>query len=206
VRSNKNPTFTDRARRNQIIDCASELVAEIGYAQTSIRKIAERVGVAMSVVLYHFANKEELVRAIATEGYRSAIEAIAPALNAETSATGKLHAYIRANVAFMKSHKTQFMAVLDIGLSYRSAAGERLDQVQLEPELLEDLGVLDLAALLREGQETGEFRALDTARVAVALRGAINGAVLELANDPDFDVLAYGEELVTIFDLAIRRT
>ena len=206
MRSNERSTFTERARRTQIIECATELVAEIGYAQTSIRKIAERVGVAMSVVLYHFANKEELVRAIATQGYRSAIAAIVPALAAETTATGKLHAYIRANAAFMKSERTRFMAVLDIGLSYRSSNGERLDQVQLDPELIEDLGALDLAALLRAGRETGEFRALDADSVALALRGALNGAVLELARDPDFDMLGYGEELVTIFDLATRGT
>jgi hypothetical protein len=38
----------------------------------------------------------------------------------------------------------------------------------------------------------------------VALRGALNGAVLEIARDPEYDVLGYGEELVTVFDLAAR--
>ncbi|WP_279583221.1 hypothetical protein [Fodinicola feengrottensis] len=35
---------------------------------------------------------------------------------------------------------------------------------------------------------------------AVAVRSALNGAVLEVGLDPDFDVLGYGEELVRLFE------
>jgi len=209
MRSTDGPgsrTFTERARRAQIVECAIEVVAELGYAQTSIRKIAERVGVAMSVVLYHFTNKEELVRAIVIESYRNAVAAVAPAIEAETSAAGKLRAYIRSNAAFLQSHRTQYAAVLDIGLSFRTAGGGRLDQLEIDPQLLGDLTTLDLETILRRGQENGEFRTFDTRRTAVAIRSALNGAVLETAQDTDFDVLAYGEELVTIFDSATRRT
>jgi AcrR family transcriptional regulator len=202
----ESPTFTERARRAQIVECAIEVVAELGYAQASLRRIAERVGVAMSVVLYHFANKEELIRAIVTEAYRSAIATIVPAVNAEATAAGKLRAYIRASAEYLDSHRLRHMAVVDIGLSYRSGSGRRLDELEMDPELLEDLAKLDLDAILRRGQDDGEFRPLDTRRMAVAVRSALNGAVLEIARDPEFDVLAYGEELVTIFDLATRGT
>jgi AcrR family transcriptional regulator len=197
-------TFTERARRAQIVRCAVEVVAELGYAQTSIRKIADRVGVAMSVVLYHFANKDELVRAVVMESFRSAIEAIGPAVAAEPTAAGKLRAYLRAQAAYIDSYRTQYMAMLDIGLSYRSPSGGRLDQLDVEPELLGELAKLDLEAILRHGQETGEFRALDPRRTAVAVRGALNGAVLELAGDPEFDMRGYAEELVSLFDLSPR--
>jgi TetR/AcrR family transcriptional regulator, fatty acid metabolism regulator protein len=197
-------SFTKRARRAQIVECAIEAVAELGYAQTSLRKIAERVGVAMSVVLYHFANKEELVRAIVTEAYRSVIATVAPAVAAEPTAAGKLRAYIRANAAYLDTHRLQFMAMLDIGLSYRSGSGRRLDELDVDPELLGELAKLDLESILRLGQDSGEFRRLETRRIAVAVRSAVNGAALEIARDPEFDVLAYGEELVTVFDLATR--
>jgi len=172
----------------------------------SIRKIAERVWVAMSVVLYHFANKDELVRAIVAEAWRSAIATILPAVEAETTAIGKLHAYIRANVIFVKTYRMQHMAMLDIGLSYRTAAGHRLDQLDIDPELLGDLAKLDLETILRDGQATGEFRPMDTKSVAMAVRGALNGAILEIAADPDYDALGYADELVTMFDLATRRS
>src|SRR5580693_7433483 len=63
----RDGTFTERARRGQIVECAIELIAERGYGDTSIAKIAERAGIAKSVVLYHFVSKEELVGAVVTQ-------------------------------------------------------------------------------------------------------------------------------------------
>jgi AcrR family transcriptional regulator len=94
----RSPTFTQSARRAQIVGCAIEVIAEVGYPQASIRKIADRVGVAMSAVLYHFGNKDNLVDAIVEEMYRTALSTVVPAMEAESTATGKLNAYIRANV------------------------------------------------------------------------------------------------------------
>lgn len=204
--SGDSRTFTERTRRAQIVRCAIEVVSELGYAQTSIRKIADRVGVAMSVVLYHFASKDELVRAIVSDSFGSVIEAMVPPVEAETTAAGKLRAYIRAQAAFIDTHRRQYMAILDIGMSYRSASGGRLDQLDIDPEQLAELAKFDLGTILRGGQEAGEFRAFDTARVAIAIRGALNGAVLEIAGDPEFDVRGYGEELVSVFDAATGGT
>ncbi len=205
MRSKRPATFTERARRAQIVESAIEVVAELGYAQTSIRRIAERVGVAMSVVLYHFANKDELVGAVVTRAYRSAVATVVPPVEAETTAAGRLRAFIRANAAFLAAHTTQYMALLDIGLNYRSADGGRLDQLEIDPALLADLAKLDLEAILRGGLDSGEFRSMNTRHVAVAVQGALNGAVLEVARDREFDVLGYAEELVTLFDTATRR-
>lgn len=51
----------------------------------------------------------------------------------------------------------------------------------------------------------GEFRELSPILVRNALRAALDGAAWELGRDPDYDVVAYGEELVEIFIRAIRR-
>jgi AcrR family transcriptional regulator len=62
------------------VAAAIEVIAEIGWAQTSIRKIADRVGVAMSAVLYHFGTKDNLVDAIIEEMYRTALANVVPAV------------------------------------------------------------------------------------------------------------------------------
>jgi AcrR family transcriptional regulator len=205
VRSNDR-TFADTARRKQITLAAIEVIAEIGYAQASIRKIAERVGVAMSVVLYHFANKDDLVREIVHHSFREAIDAIVPALEVERTAGGKLRAYIVANADFMLSHRTQYSAVFDIGMSYRTAGGDRMNAIALDPDLVADIMKLDLATILRQGQESGEFRDFDVAHMASAINGAVrNGPLLELALNPNYDMDGYAGELVTTFDLATRR-
>jgi len=54
-----------RARIQQV---ALELFAEQGYERTSLREIAERLGVTKAALYYHFKSKEDIVRSF-TEDY-----------------------------------------------------------------------------------------------------------------------------------------
>jgi TetR/AcrR family transcriptional regulator, fatty acid metabolism regulator protein len=198
-------TFTERARRVQIVECAIELVAETGYVQTSVSRIAERVGIAKSVVLYHFANKDELVGAIVTAIYAEAAGVIVPAIEAESTAAGKLRAYIRSNARFIDTHRAHALALLDIWTSFRTASGLRLDEAAAHAEPQGDLALLDPASIFRSGQRRKEFRRFPPEAMAIALRQSIDGAVLQLSRDPDFDVIGYCDELVTVFERATRR-
>ena len=47
--------------REQIRTIALELFAEHGYDKTSLREIAERLGVTKAAVYYHFRTKEEIL-------------------------------------------------------------------------------------------------------------------------------------------------
>jgi AcrR family transcriptional regulator len=49
--------------RERIKDVALELFTEQGYEQTSLREIAERLGVTKAALYYHFKSKEEIVQA-----------------------------------------------------------------------------------------------------------------------------------------------
>ena len=57
MRSERTKTFTEQARRRQIVEGALEVIAEQGYPQASLARIAEHIGIAKSAVLYHFTNK-----------------------------------------------------------------------------------------------------------------------------------------------------
>ena len=50
--------------RQRILDAAQALFIERGYEATSLREIAERVGVTKAALYYHFTSKEELLRAL----------------------------------------------------------------------------------------------------------------------------------------------
>jgi AcrR family transcriptional regulator len=50
--------------RQRILDAATELFVDRGYEATSLREIAERVGVTKAALYYHFTSKEELLRAL----------------------------------------------------------------------------------------------------------------------------------------------
>ncbi|QLL10385.1 TetR/AcrR family transcriptional regulator [Mycobacterium vicinigordonae] len=196
-------TFTQAARRAQIVTASIEVIAEFGWAQTSIRKIADRVGVAMSAVLYHFGTKDNLVDAIVAEMYRSALLAVAPALQAETTSAGKLTAYIRANIAYFDGHRMQLAALAQLGVGYRPSDGRRLDELGMTDELRKELAVLDPTAILVAGQQDREFGEFPVESMSVALRGAVNAVVERILREPDFDARAYAEDLVTIFNRAV---
>ncbi len=60
-----------RERRARIVRDATALFARDGYADTSLREIAERVGVSKSALLHHYPSKEALLRAVLTERDRA---------------------------------------------------------------------------------------------------------------------------------------
>lgn len=207
MRSNTGgePTFTETARRVQIIRCAIEVIAELGYARASIRRIADRVGVAMSVVLYHVKSKDELIVMVVEEMYRDALAAVAPPVEHERTAAGKLAAYIRAMFGFFDTHRVQQIALAEIWSNHRSRSGQRLDELGASSHIREQLAALDAAEILRAGQRDGEFRDFPADVMAAALGHAVNGVVAEMIRDPGFDVRGYGEIVVDIFDRATRR-
>jgi AcrR family transcriptional regulator len=64
---------TDTRSRAQKV--ALELFAEQGYEKTSLREIAERLGVTKAALYYHFKSKEDIVHSF-TEDYFAEIDAL----------------------------------------------------------------------------------------------------------------------------------
>ncbi|KAA0021122.1 TetR family transcriptional regulator [Antrihabitans cavernicola] len=191
-----------------MVTAAIELIAAVGYPQASIAKIADRVGIAKSVVLYHFKSKDSLVEAIVTEIFTAGAMVMVPAIAAESTAAGKLTAYIRSNIAFLDSHRVHSVAMYEILTGFRTEWGLRLDQAAAESVKAEppqgDMATIDPIWIFQLGVRNGEFRALSPMLYKNAVRAAIDGAVSELARDLEYDVVAYGEELVTLFQLGTR--
>lgn len=205
MRSNDGSTFTERARREQIVVGAIEAIATKGYSQASLAKIADHVGIAKSVVLYHFKTKTDIIAAVVATVFGQAAAVIAPAIAAESTAKDKLAAYIRANAQFIESSRTAAVAMLEIVTSFRTDDGLRLDQAAgRSGPPSGDLALLDPLTIIADGVVSGEFRPMSALFAKNALRAALDGAVWEVARDPGYDVIGYGEQLVTMFDLATR--
>jgi AcrR family transcriptional regulator len=205
-RDDRPESFTRTARKAQIVACAIEVIAEVGFAQASIRKIADRVGIAMSAVLYHFGTKDNLVDAVVEHMYRTMIAAVVPALDAETTATGRVNAYIRSCIAYFATHRVALLALASLGTSYQPSDGRRFDEMGLSPEVAEQLAVLDPTAILAAGQREGEFGDFPLESTAIALRGAVTAVVDKILREPAFDARGYGEDMVEIFGRVMRNT
>ena len=72
VRTDARSRTDTRARIQQI---AVELFTEHGYEGTSLREIAERLGVTKAALYYHFRSKEDIIQSL-VEDYQGQIDAL----------------------------------------------------------------------------------------------------------------------------------
>ncbi|MGF1470613.1 MAG: TetR/AcrR family transcriptional regulator [Rubrobacteraceae bacterium] len=194
----KRASFIEAARRAQVIEAAIETVAELGYARASLARIAEHAGISKSVISYHFSGKEELLEQVVTQVYDDCGEAMESGILAEETWSGKLAAYVTGELSYMRDNRTRMIAASEIATSHRTGDGT--------PLFLE-FGVEDLEVLvdiLEQGQAAGEFGAFDVRVAATTITHAVDGALTEWQKDDSLDLVAYGEELISLVHRAIR--
>jgi AcrR family transcriptional regulator len=193
-------TFTETARRAQIVAAAIDTIAGLGYGQASLARIAAAAGTSKGVIIYHFGGKDELIRELAAELVAHGVAYMQPRIDAAPDGAGKLRAYIESNLAFMRDNRNHVAAIVEIALNARAADGSRLYDFSVQ-----DAGVAALQQLLAHYQHTGEFRAgFDPHVMAMAIRAAINAVPAQLARDPALDISHHAHELAGTFHLATR--
>lgn len=215
------PTAATAARRAQIIAATIETIAELGYARTTFARIAEHGGLSSTrLISYHFASKDELMKAVVGEVYgsidrfmaeRAGVEPASrpirqpsdlPASRPSGSATDELRAYITGVVAFIDGHRTRMQALLSIFAALHDEEGNRASY-----DVDTERGVLGhIQDILQRGQASGEFREFDTLVLASTIQRSLDGLPFLLQTEPTLDPPAYAAELVTLFGLATQRT
>lgn len=180
---------------------AVDAIAELGYGQASLARIAHRAGTSKGVIIYHFGGKDELIRELVAELVARGVAYLRPRIEAEPTGAGMLRAYIESSLAFMRENRNHVVATVEIALNARSADGRPLYDFSIR-----DAGIAALRQLLTHFQGTGEFRAgFDPQVVAMAIRAAIDAVPSELAGDPALDIGHHARELADMFHIVTRR-
>src|SRR5215475_12350872 len=111
-------TFTETARRAQIVEAAIATIGELGYRNASFAQIAKRAGLSSTgLISYHFGTRDEVIEQVVHEIVSSIGSHMAERLTGVTSATEALRTYIEGNVEFIGSHREQMKALLEIFLN-----------------------------------------------------------------------------------------
>ena len=167
-------TFTGTARREQIVRAAVDTLAELGYADTSLGKIARTAGLSsVGMISYHFTGKSELMAEVVTTILSTAEEVVAPQVASASTAIERFRAYIRGSLEWAATHRSEAVALVEIAMGSRGAS----DAVDLEAGATEIVADLVARAQEERGAGTAPIESVDPYVVAGAVRGAINGAV-----------------------------
>ncbi len=189
-------TFTQQARRAQIVQAAIDTVAELGYPNTSFSKIAKRAGLSSTgMISYHFAGKPELFTEVVNTIFRVASDVTGPRMQQEKTYRGKLRAYVESNFEFIARYPAHTQALVEI------VTGIRLREMSNLGGIEEAVASVDgLIDFLERGRDAGEFGKFDSFAMAVSIRGAIDSFLRQHMFDTELDLDRYGKEVADIFD------
>jgi AcrR family transcriptional regulator len=151
-------------RKQQLLDCAAQLFAERGYADTRVIDIVRAAGVAKGLFYWYFENKETLFREL-TENMRHRLRVEqARAMDPDADPLEQLRQATEASVHFMATH-ARFFALLEV---------ENLDQKFADVlRRGTDVHAADTAALIRRAIAVGLVRDEDPQLLALGVVGAV---------------------------------
>jgi len=112
--------------RARILDTARRLFAERGYQDTSVREIAERLGLTKTAVLYHFPAKADILAALA-EPFLVDFEA---ALNSARTPWETVEAVLDVHLKYR--HLLRNNIIKDVALLSQAAIARRFAKLMLE--------------------------------------------------------------------------
>jgi AcrR family transcriptional regulator len=102
--------------RAALIDTAIELVAERGLRDFSLAEASRRLGVAASAPYAHFADRDELLAAVAVRAYQRFQAELELAMRRTLDPAARLAAIARAYVRFAGTHPALFTVVVEGGI------------------------------------------------------------------------------------------
>ena len=116
--------------RARLLQAALQLFSEKGFAQTSVRAIAEAAGTNVAAIAYHFGDKAQLYTATFYEPFGSGSDLIPVFADPALDLDGALHAYF---TGFLEPLKHDDLVTQSLRLHVR----ELLDPTHVWPELIE---------------------------------------------------------------------
>ena len=173
--------------REAIILAAAEVLQRNGYEAATMKDIAAAVNLTAASLYHHFKNKDTLLLAVLEVGLDYVIRQIEPIVDSDRPTADKLHAMIHEHIVGLTTHTavgaamaSEIRALMQVKAPSKTAGSDdhdayetfvkRRDTFFERRDHFEDL----FRQVVREGVETGAFRAIDVAIFTKTLLGAHN--------------------------------
>jgi AcrR family transcriptional regulator len=176
-KSSELPAYHHGDLRRSLIDAALALVTEEQNWTFSLREVARRAGVSHNAPYNHFADKRDLLAAVAATGFAQLSERILSAIsgieNAQTALVKGAQAYVTFGVENPAHYRLMFSSAL---VTAEQGRPESVAAAGAEARAI-------LAGIIRRGAATGIFDAAlcrdDELRVSVLIAwSAVHGLTM----------------------------
>ncbi|WP_432358298.1 TetR/AcrR family transcriptional regulator [Sporosarcina sp. UB5] len=180
----------DKPKYKQIVDAAVIVIAENGYHQAQVSKIAKEAGVADGTIYLYFKNKEDILISVFREKMGVFVDNVKEILKKEISATEMLAKMIENHFSLLNGDR--HLAIVT-QLELRQSNKELRYRIN---EVLKEYLVL-LDSILTEGIETGEFdKRIDIRLARQMVFGTIDETITSwVMNDQKYDLMKLAPEV-----------
>jgi AcrR family transcriptional regulator len=154
-----------------LLEAAIRLIAEVGPTAFTLREVARRAGVSHNAPYRHFRDRDDLMAAVAAQGFRELTQAMVDAAGGRTDALDRLKRAGLGYVTFALRRPEHFTVMFDAPISKRkhpdsaAAAEQAFGTLMSFVKGCQDAGRLpsDGPARLDDGprhREAGHYRAV----------------------------------------------
>ena len=174
----------DKPKYKQIVDAAVVVIAENGYHQAQVSKIAKEAGVADGTIYLYFKNKEDILVSVFREKMGIFTNNLREILEQDLNTSEKLSRMIDNH--FRVLHEDRHLAIVT-QLELRQS-GKKL-RLRINEVLKDYLDLLDL--ILKEGIERGEIdNSIDVRLGRQMVFGTIDETITSwVMNDQKYDLM-----------------
>jgi AcrR family transcriptional regulator len=151
-------------RKQQLLDCAAELFAERGYAETRVIDIVKAAGVAKGLFYWYFDNKEALFRELVVLNRQRLRQAQASAIDPTGEPLLQIRQGAEGSLAFM-SRQAHFFALLEV-----ENLGKQFADVLRKGN---EIHLADTTALVKQGIVDGSIRDENPSLLALGVLGNV---------------------------------
>jgi len=178
--------------RAALLEAALRLVAEVGPTAFTMREVARRAGVSHNAPYRHFRDRNDLMAAVAAQGFRELTQAMAESAAQKTDAVDRLKRAGLGYVSFALRRPEHFTVMFDAPRSKHNNPDSAAAAEQAFGTLM---------GFVKSGQETGQLPGGDSLQMALLAWTMVHGiAKLAIAGRLPFhtadEVLRFAEFVI----------
>lgn len=167
-------------RTEQILEAASQVFAEKGFASARMDDIAARVGLSKGTLYLYFKSKDALITALLDRLFQREMRD----LSALQHASGSVHERLQRFVDAILRDLQTWMRLLPVAYEFLGLIFRNKTVRNAFRQYLRTYTSL-VRPLIEEGIANGEFRPVDPQQAAIALGALVEGSILLWVYDPE---------------------